>query len=143
MKILQQLGWTDTVPSLSPPHCAGSVLWEPYSLTLSLPDEARQTLLLQQPKVILTSGRGRPNPRNSLHQPLPSKCLLTPRKHWRSHAIWPLRFSALVGLSWTVTHWSRCSPQDAPAPLSPRLALLNVASCTHIPGSSDGELHLS
>ena len=127
-----------TLSLASPCHtvlalCSGNLTVSP-----SLTDEACQTLLLQLLKVILTSGRGRPNPRNPLHQPLPSKCLLTPRKHWRSCAIWPLRFSALVGLSWMVKQWSRCSPQDATAPLSPRPALLNVASCTRIPGSSDG-----
>lgn len=36
-----------------------------------------------------------------------------------------LRVSTLVGLSWMVKPWSRGSPQDATAPLSPRPALLN------------------
>lgn len=39
--------------------------------------------------------------------------------------------------------WADAAPQDATAPPEPSAGTPKLASCTRIPGSSDGELHLS
>lgn len=142
--VFSSSSWDRQTLSLASPRHTVLALGTLQSDPLSLTDEARQTLLLQQPKVILISGRGRPNPRNPLHSLCPASASSHPGStggHMQSHRASQSLYSGralLDGKTLEQMQPTGCHSSSEPSAGTPKLA-----SCTRIPGSSDGELHLS